>query len=49
MPRDSVYGSWPRSGEIDVMEARGKVLGDMINPFRFGICVHELPTSICCL
>lgn len=23
MPRDSVYGSWPRSGEIDVMEMRG--------------------------
>lgn len=23
MPRDSVYGDWPRSGEIDVMESRG--------------------------
>ncbi|KAK2592717.1 hypothetical protein QQS21_009592 [Conoideocrella luteorostrata] len=23
MPQDSVYGEWPRSGEIDIMEARG--------------------------
>ncbi|KAH8896899.1 concanavalin A-like lectin/glucanase [Thozetella sp. PMI_491] len=23
MPEDSVYGDWPRSGEIDIMEARG--------------------------
>lgn len=23
MPQDSVYGAWPRSGEIDLMEARG--------------------------
>jgi hypothetical protein len=23
MPTTSVYGNWPRSGEIDVMEARG--------------------------
>lgn len=23
MPRDSVYGGWPRSGEIDLMEGRG--------------------------
>ncbi|ODQ52804.1 putative beta-1,3-glucan-binding protein precursor [Saitoella complicata NRRL Y-17804] len=23
MPRDSVYGEWPRSGEIDIAEARG--------------------------
>lgn len=23
MPRESVYGEWPRSGEIDVMESRG--------------------------
>ncbi|KYK58724.1 gram-negative bacteria-binding protein 1 precursor [Drechmeria coniospora] len=23
MPEDSVYGPWPRSGEIDIMEARG--------------------------
>jgi len=23
MPEDSAYGQWPRSGEIDIMEARG--------------------------
>ncbi|GJN75263.1 hypothetical protein PLICBS_009360 [Purpureocillium lilacinum] len=23
MPEDSVYGQWPRSGEIDIMESRG--------------------------
>jgi beta-glucanase (GH16 family) len=23
MPQESVYGDWPRSGEIDIMEARG--------------------------
>jgi len=23
MPETSVYGVWPRSGEIDIMEARG--------------------------
>lgn len=33
MPRDSVYGNWPRSGEIDVMEARGRTLYDMIHLF----------------
>lgn len=23
MPEESVYGEWPRSGEIDIMESRG--------------------------
>ena len=23
MPEDSIYGDWPRSGEIDIMESRG--------------------------
>ncbi|KAH7398702.1 concanavalin A-like lectin/glucanase domain-containing protein [Phaeosphaeria sp. MPI-PUGE-AT-0046c] len=23
LPKDNVYGSWPRSGEIDIMESRG--------------------------
>jgi len=23
MPRDSSYGQWPASGEIDIMESRG--------------------------
>ena len=25
MPNDSVYGGWPHSGEIDIMEARGRL------------------------
>lgn len=27
MPEDDVYGSWPRSGEIDIMESRGNRRG----------------------
>ncbi len=23
MPQDSIYGDWPRSGEIDIVESRG--------------------------
>jgi beta-glucanase (GH16 family) len=23
MPQDSIYGVWPQSGEIDIMESRG--------------------------
>jgi beta-glucanase (GH16 family) len=26
MPEKSAYGEWPRSGEIDIMEARGNVV-----------------------
>ena len=25
MPRDNVYGEWPRSGEIDIMESKGNL------------------------
>jgi beta-glucanase (GH16 family) len=27
MPEDSVYGIWPLSGEIDIMESRGNARG----------------------
>lgn len=27
MPEDSVYGVWPRSGEIDIAESRGNAAG----------------------
>jgi beta-glucanase (GH16 family) len=27
MPEKSVYGDWPRSGEIDIMESRGNARG----------------------
>lgn len=32
LPRDWHYGGWPRSGEIDIMESRGKFI------FYAGIC-----------
>ena len=25
LPRDNKYGTWPRSGEIDLMESRGNL------------------------
>lgn len=27
MPTDSVYGEWPRSGEIDIAEMKGNAIG----------------------
>ncbi len=27
MPEESVYGEWPKSGEIDIMESRGNDRG----------------------
>lgn len=44
MPRHSVYGGWPRSGEIDLMEARGNwnmFAGDThIGVEQFGSTLH---------
>lgn len=41
MPQDSVYGAWPRSGEIDIAESRGNdgstyILGNN----RIGSALH---------
>ncbi|TFE01501.1 Ig-like domain-containing protein [Jeotgalibacillus salarius] len=36
MPNDEVYGSWASSGEIDVMEARGRVPGTTSGAIHFG-------------
>ena len=36
MPADSVYGSWPLSGEIDIMEARGRVLDQVSGTIHYG-------------
>ena len=36
MPADSVYGSWPLSGEIDIMEARGRVLDKVSGTIHYG-------------
>ncbi|CAK8673064.1 unnamed protein product [Clavelina lepadiformis] len=38
MPRDSVYGGWPQSGEIDIMEARGQNLNEFASTIHYGIC-----------
>uniref|UniRef100_F7B0D1 GH16 domain-containing protein n=1 Tax=Ciona intestinalis TaxID=7719 RepID=F7B0D1_CIOIN len=38
MPRDSVYGGWPESGEIDIMEARGQDLHQFGSTIHYGIC-----------
>lgn len=35
MPVDSEYGSWPLSGEIDIMEARGRVLNEINGTIHF--------------
>lgn len=36
MPQDSVYGTWPASGEIDVMEARGRVPNVVSGALHYG-------------
>ena len=36
MPADNVYGSWPLSGEIDIMEARGRLLNEVNGTIHFG-------------
>ena len=36
MPQDDKYGGWPRSGEIDVMEARGQEPTKVLGTLHFG-------------
>lgn len=36
MPKDSIYGGWPLSGEIDIMEARGRVTDEVNGTLHFG-------------
>lgn len=36
MPEQSVYGGWPASGEIDVMEARGQEPNKVLGTIHFG-------------
>ncbi len=36
MPEDSVYGGWAASGEIDVMEARGRIPNSVCGTIHFG-------------
>ena len=35
MPNNSTYGGWPRSGEIDIMEARGRVPNEVSSALHF--------------
>ncbi len=35
-PVDNAYGGWPLSGEIDIMEARGRLLNEVNGTIHFG-------------
>jgi len=36
MPQDSVYGGWASSGEIDVMENKGRVPTNVLGTIHYG-------------
>lgn len=36
MPADSEYGGWPRSGEIDIMEIKGRIPDNVSSTLHFG-------------
>lgn len=36
MPQDSVYGGWAASGEIDIMEARGRIINEASGAIHYG-------------
>jgi beta-glucanase (GH16 family) len=36
MPKDSVYGGWANSGEIDIMEARGRFPNEVSSAIHYG-------------
>lgn len=40
LPRNAVYGGWPRSGEIDLMESRGNRKYGNIGVNHFGATLH---------
>lgn len=41
MSKDEVYGGWPQSGEIDIMEARGQNLDEFASTIHYGICCDQ--------
>mmetsp|Transcript_18101 Transcript_18101/g.72476 ORF Transcript_18101/g.72476 Transcript_18101/m.72476 type:complete len:482 (-) Transcript_18101:61-1506(-) len=52
MPRDDAYGPWPRSGEVDLMEARGNsgpayvaADGERLGNDVFASCFHWGPSA----
>jgi len=36
MPKDDIYGGWANSGEIDIMEARGRLTREISSALHFG-------------
>ncbi|KAF4523474.1 hypothetical protein B566_EDAN004543 [Ephemera danica] len=44
LPRDSVYGQWPASGEIDIMEARGN--RDLTTPDGTNMGVDKMESTM---
>ncbi|WP_028563676.1 glycoside hydrolase family 16 protein [Paenibacillus pinihumi] len=36
LPQDSVYGTWPASGEIDIMETKGRLPGQVSGTLHYG-------------
>ncbi|HVM50662.1 MAG TPA: family 16 glycosylhydrolase [Candidatus Acidoferrum sp.] len=36
MPRDSVYGGWAASGEVDIMENKGRITTNVMGTLHFG-------------
>lgn len=36
LPHDSEYGTWAASGEIDIMEARGRLAGEVCGTIHYG-------------
>ncbi|MCF7924485.1 MAG: glycoside hydrolase family 16 protein [Candidatus Izimaplasma sp.] len=36
MPQDNVYGGWAASGEIDIMEARGRIVNEASGAIHYG-------------
>merc|ERR1712048_1389603 len=46
MPRNSGYGGWPHSGEIDIMEHVGYDSGKIHGTVHAGCCYHSIGTQV---
>ena len=45
MPEDDVYGNWPRSGEIDLMEGKDKTISQINTTAHYGHDFHRYYTK----